>query len=318
MIIVTGSAGFIGYHLCEQLLSEGHDILGLDNVNDYYDVDLKELRLDRLRKHPQFTFLKTDIASPELMSKIESYASNVTHIIHLAAQAGVRQSKVTPLDYGHANLMGHLNMLDVASQLPKLQHFLYASTSSVYGDGLPISKLDDRADTPLSIYAATKRSGELLASAYNHLYDFEITGVRLFTVYGTYGRPDMAYFSFATKMRQGQPIRVHDDGLLLRDFTHVDDIVGGIKALIQKGNQGHPLFNFGRGHAHSVNDLIVSLEKHLGVKAIRQSAPKERTEMKSTLADISLARDALGFEPKVNLDDGIGHFVTWFKEYSAR
>ncbi len=315
MIIVTGSAGFIGYHLCMRLLEQGHSVLGIDTINDYYDVVLKQHRLKKLGAFPNFTFKQYDVANPQLPQFLGDYKNNIRYIFHLAAQAGVRASSKNALDYGHANMMGHLNMLEYARILPQLNHFIYASSSSVYGDSEPTSVVTARADQPLSIYAATKRSGELLSSAYAHLYDFNITGVRFFTAYGSYGRPDMAYYMFAHNIMNDMPIHVHNDGLLMRDFTYIDDIINGVMALIDSENETRPLYNFGSGIAHSVNDLIDSLEKHLNHKALRQSSTKERTEVSATLADISVSKLDLNYTPTTSLDDGIGHFVAWFKEY---
>lgn len=318
MIIVTGSAGFIGYHYAIKLLENGFEVLGLDNLNDYYDVTLKNTRLQSLNKYKNFSFIECDVAEPAIIKTLEPYKNEVTHLVHLAAQAGVRSSTKTALNYGHDNLMGQLIMLESATHMPHLRHFIYASSSSVYGDSEPVSSIDARADRPLSIYAATKRSGELMAHAYAHLYDFDITGLRFFTVYGPYGRPDMAYYSFAKNIVENKPINIHGEGLLKRDFTYIDDITDGLHRLFEQGNHGQPIYNLGSGRAYDVNELISIIEDNLSQKAVRVYSPKERTEVKSTLADISITKEVLGYQPKTNLNDGIKIFTKWFKDYHSK
>ncbi len=234
IVLLTGVAGFVGYHVAERLLADGATVIGVDVVNDYYDVALKEARLARLAR-PGFTFHRADIAERATMAEVAAEHPDITHIVHLAAQAGVRHSMVDPYAYASSNLLGHLVVLETARHLPRLDHLVYASSSSVYGANtkLPFEE-QDRVDTPLSLYAATKRADELMGHAYAHLYGVRQTGLRFFTVYGAWGRPDMAYFSFARAILRGEPITLYDGGRLRRDFTYIDDIVAGVVACLDR------------------------------------------------------------------------------------
>ncbi len=318
MILVTGCAGFIGFHTAQALLAAGHTVLGVDNLNTYYDPALKQLRLQPLQDTPCFTFIKGDIESEALEEALKPYHTEITHIIHLAAQAGVRASITTPMPYGYSNLIGHLRMLELARHCPKLEHMLYASSSSVYGnrkgDALSVT---DRTDEPVSLYAATKKAGELMSEAYAYLYPIPATGLRFFTVYGPYGRPDMAYFSFSEAILAEKPITVFAEGKLRRDFTYVDDIVAGILALMPKAPNGHRVLNLGNHHPHSVNELVSLLEDNLGKKAIIEHKPREPSDVEETFADISLTTEICGFMPQVSLPEGIKRFTDWFKGYRA-
>lgn len=318
MILVTGCAGFIGSHVVKALLEAGNDVVGIDNLNNYYDPALKHLRLAPLLANKTFKFIETNIARDDFNTAIIPYQNEITHIVHLAAQAGVRASITQPMTYGYSNLIGHLQILELARHAPKLEHLLYASSSSVYGnrkgDALSIT---DRTDEPVSLYAATKKAGELMSEAYAHLYPMPATGLRFFTVYGPYGRPDMAYFSFSEAITRGKPITVFGEGLLRRDFTYIDDIVDGILALMPLSPQKHRVLNLGHNKPHSVNKLVQLLENNLGVKAIIEHKPRDPSDVEETFADIDATRDLCGFDPKVTLEDGIERFCTWFKAYRS-
>ncbi len=315
MILLTGCAGFIGYHTALALLAAGRDVLGIDNLNDYYDGTLKSARLAQLTGCKGFAFERRDIAGPDFPEAMRPRLAEITHIVHLAAQAGVRYSLTHPMAYGHSNLTGHLHMLELARAAPQLRHFLYASSSSVYGEtGGGEQRVADRTDAPLSLYAATKKAGELMAHSYAHLYGLPATGLRFFTVYGPWGRPDMAYYSFALAMREKRPITVFGKGELRRDFTYIDDIVAGIAALLDLPPDGQRLLNLGHHHPESVNKLVGLLEANLGLKANIQYAPREAADVAVTFADIAATRALCGYDPKIALDEGIARFAAWFRD----
>ncbi|GGY55537.1 NAD-dependent epimerase/dehydratase family protein [Parvularcula lutaonensis] len=315
-ILITGAAGFIGSHTATALLARGETIIGVDNLNDYYDVGLKETRLKQLREHDRFTFIKADIAEPSIQDKLSGLG--IDRIIHLAAQAGVRFSIESPRSYTHSNIAGQTEMLELARAL-KPQHMVYASSSSVYGANtkIPFAE-DDRTDSPVSFYGATKKSCELLSESYARLYGLKLTGLRFFTVYGPMGRPDMAYMIFARKIMAGEPIDVFGEGEMGRDFTYVDDCVAGIIASLDNppdGDPAHRVFNLGNDQPESLGDFIGYLEEHLGRKAQKNFLPMQPGDVRRTWADISRARDLLGYDPKTSLKDGLGKFVDWYKEY---
>jgi len=326
MILLTGAAGFIGFHVAHRLLADGHNVIGVDCINDYYDVSLKHARLAQLQAHKNFSFHKLNIADRAGMEALVTQHSNITDIVHLAAQAGVRYSLENPYAYAESNLTGHLVMLEAARNLKSLKHFVYASSSSVYGNDseAPFS-IDDRCDQPVSLYAATKRSGELLTHSYVSLYGFPATGLRFFTVYGPWGRPDMAYFSFTKNIFEGTPIKVFNNGDLRRDFTYIDDIVDGIiKSLAAipaagaahtVGNIAHRIFNLGNNNPVKLLDFINTIERASNHKAIMQMAPMAAGDVYETYADITAAKDVLGFAPRTSLDSGIPLFVDWYRSY---
>jgi UDP-glucuronate 4-epimerase len=320
-ILLTGAAGFIGYHVAEALLARGETVIGLDNLNAYYDVRLKEARLDRLRARTNFVFYRSDISDRHLVAPVFERHDDITEIVHLAAQAGVRHSLVDPWCYVQSNVMGHLVMLEAARRLSGLRHFIYASTSSVYGANqqLPFRETD-RVDAPVSLYAATKRADELMSHAYGHLFALPQTGLRFFTVYGPWGRPDMAYFSFARAIVAGDPITLYDGGRLKRDFTYVDDIVDGVVGcLAHPPDLGVPVrvLNIGNHRSEEVLELVALLEQELGRSAIVHSMPRPPTEVMETYADVEAIGALTGFRSTISLAEGIPRFVAWFRAWTG-
>jgi UDP-glucuronate 4-epimerase len=317
-VIVTGAAGFVGMHVAETLLDRGEAVVGVDNLNNYYDVRLKEARLARLEGRPGFTFLRADVADREAMDALAARHPDTRHVIHLAAQAGVRHSMVDPYAYVTSNVMGHTCVLEAARRMPRLEHLVYASSSSVYGGNrkLPFSETD-AVDTPVSLYAATKRADELISHAYGHLYGLPQTGLRFFTVYGPWGRPDMAYYGFAEAMMAGRPITLYEGGALRRDFTYITDIVQGVLAVLDQppGAAGAPrLFNIGNNRSERVSRLVELLEQALGRKAVVRSAPRPIADVEETWADVdSIGR--LGFRPATSLEEGVSRFAAWYLGY---
>jgi UDP-glucuronate 4-epimerase len=321
-ILVTGCAGFIGYHVAEALLARGESVVGADNLNDYYDVRLKQARLDRLKARPGFVFHRIDISDKQAVGELVAAHGDISQIVHLAAQAGVRHSLVDPYSYVQANVMGHLVVLEAARRLPALRHLVYASTSSVYGlnDSMPF-KETDRVDTPVSLYAATKRADELMSHAYAHLFGLPQTGLRFFTVYGPWGRPDMAYFSFARAIVAGEPITLYDEGRLKRDFTYIDDIVAGILGGLDRPPEASHtprLLNIGNHRVEEVRELVRLLEGALGRKAIVRSAPRPSVDVEATFASIDAIGTLTGFSPSTPLSVGIPRFVRWFEGWRPR
>jgi UDP-glucuronate 4-epimerase len=318
-VVVTGAAGFVGYHVAAALLARGERVVGIDIVNDYYDVALKEARLALLSGNDRFTFHRADIADADRIAAIMADAGNVTGIVHLAAQAGVRYSLKNPYAYVHSNVLGQVSMFEAARRLNPIPTMVYASSSSVYGgnDKFPFSTAD-RVDHPVSLYAATKRGGELLAESYAAMYGMASTGLRFFTLYGPWGRPDMAYFSFTKAILAGQPIPVFNEGKLQRDFTYIDDAVAGILAALDRtadAKQPHRLYNLGNNKPEPVLRFIKVIEQALNCKAMLKFEPMQPGDVKATAADIDDSRRDLGFEPRIGIDEGIPRFVRWYKDY---
>jgi len=317
-VLVTGSAGFIGFHVSEALLARGARVVGLDNYNDYYSPALKRARDRELRRHPGFVSLELDLVDRAgLESLFQEYRPE--RICHLAAQAGVRYSLINPYAYQEANLEGFLNLIELARR-HRVERFVYASSSSVYGGltELPFSE-SQRVDTPISLYAATKRANELMAHAYTHLFGLPTVGLRLFTVYGPWGRPDMAMWLFTEAMLAGRPIQVFNYGRMERDFTYIDDAVAGIvAALLTPGLEPYEIFNLGNHRAEPLTKVIRLLEEHLGVKADQELLPLQPGDVPATFADISRAQSKLGFEPRTPIEEGIPRFIAWYRRYHSR
>ncbi len=314
--IVTGAAGFIGYHVCRALLARGDAVVGVDSLTDYYDVRLKEARLARLAPHDGFRFRRADIADQAATFALFDAEPAATRVVHLAAQAGVHHSLVDPYAYVTSNVMGHVTVLEAARRLSRLEHLVYASSSSVYGGNakLPFAETDP-VDTPVSLYAATKRSDELISHAYGHLHGLPQTGLRFFTVYGPWGRPDMAYFKFAEAICQGEPITLYDGGRLKRDFTYIDDIVAGVIACLDHtpaAGEAPKVFNIGNNRGEPVSELVRLLEQHLGRPAVLRSEPRPMVDVVETCADLSAIERHVGYRPTTPLALGIPRFVDWF------
>lgn len=316
-VLVTGAAGFIGSHVCHALLNRGETVVGIDNINDYYDVRLKEARLAELTSRAGFRFLKLDFSDREAMQALRS--EDFTHIIHLGAQAGVRYSLVNPYAYISANVMGHVVVLELARQLKNLKNVVYASSSSVYGGNakLPFT-VGDPVDTPVSLYAATKRSDELISHTYAHLYGIPQIGLRFFTVYGPWGRPDMAPFLFTRAMLAGEEIRVFNNGEMWRDFTYIDDIVAGVLASMDTPpaqTPPHKVYNLGNNNSEKLTDFIAALEDALGIKAKMRFEPMQPGDVVSTYADIEDTKRDLGFAPTTPISAGVPKFVEWYRSF---
>ena len=322
-ILVTGAAGFIGYHTCLALMEKGEKVIAVDNLNDYYDPELKQVRLDNLKsknKHGNFRFFKIEISDRQMMDMfVPTFGKEIKGVIHLAAQAGVRYSLDHPFPYVQSNITGHLEMLEMCRKFPNLELFLYASSSSVYGANKkqPFS-VNDVTDSPISLYASTKKAGELMSYAYNHLYNIPMTGLRFFTVYGPWGRPDMAYFSFTRAIFEGNPIKVFNNGDMKRDFTYIDDIVDGILKCYEarKNAKDYKIYNLGNNKSEPLMNVIKTLENSIGKKAVLQMEDMQPGDVKETFADISESTKDFGFEPKTSIGDGIPKFIEWYKKYS--
>jgi UDP-glucuronate 4-epimerase len=318
-VVVTGAAGFVGYHVAGALLARGERVIGIDSVNDYYDPRLKEARLALLAGSPGFTFHRADIADPERLAAIFAEAGPVTGVIHLAAQAGVRYSLKNPYAYVHANVLGQVAIFETVRKLDPRPTLVYASSSSVYGgnDKFPFA-ISDRVDRPVSLYAATKRSGELLAESYAAMYGIASTGLRFFTLYGPWGRPDMAYYSFTAAILAGKPIPVFNEGKLERDFTYIDDAVRGILASLDRPAdpaQPHRLYNLGNNKPEPLLRFIKVIEQAVGRPAALDFQPMQPGDVFATAADIEDSRRDLGFDPSTSIDEGIPRFVAWYKDY---
>jgi len=318
MILVTGAAGFIGSNVARALMARGETVLGIDNLNAYYDVKLKQARLARLEGNG-FTFRKCDISDRDAMLELAHEFPSITGIVHLAAQAGVRYSLIDPYIYIQTNVMGQVVMLELARKLENFKHFVYASSSSVYGgnDKLPFS-VDDPVDKPNSLYAASKRADELIGYTYAHLYGIAATGLRFFTVYGPWGRPDMAAFIFAKAIIAGEPIRVFNYGEMWRDFTYIDDIVNGILRVLDRPASGmppHKVYNLGNHRSEKLTDFIRLIEESLGRKAEIVLEPLQQGDVPSTYADIETSRRDLGFKPTTSIGEGVPRFIRWYKDY---
>ncbi len=310
-VLVTGAAGFIGYHVSAALLARGIEVVGVDDLNPYYDLRLKQARLARLGQG--FSFHALDIADHEAVLKL---GDGVAVVVHVAAQAGVRYSLEQPFAYAASNLTGHLSILELVRHHKGIKHLIYASSSSVYGMGSALPYAEDaRADRPSSLYAATKRADELMSSSYTHLFGLKQTGLRFFTVYGPWGRPDMAYFGFAEAIMAGQPVTLYDDGRLKRDFTYIDDIVAGILGVFDHPpgeDAPHRVFNIGNNQAEYVTELVRLLEEGLGRKAVTVSRPKPEADPVETCADVSALGALCGYAPTTRLEVGVPRFVEWY------
>ena len=319
-VLITGVAGFIGFHAAKALLARGEQVIGIDNINDYYDVRLKQARLDQLLPNKNFSFHKINIADREAVRPLANL--DITHILHLGAQAGVRYSLQNPYAYVESNIMGQVVMLELARQMPELRHFVYASSSSVYGDNTKIPfAVDDVVERPISLYAATKRSDELMSWTYAHLFKIPITGLRFFTVYGPWGRPDMAAYLFAQQIMNDQPIKIFNHGKMRRDFTYIDDIIRGVVAALDcsfaiSDNQPPArIYNLGNSHPENLMDFVALVEKAIGKKAIYDFQPLQPGDVLETYADIDASARDFGYKPTIGIDDGIPRFIEWYKSY---
>lgn len=321
-ILVTGAAGFIGYHTAKRLLERGETVVGYDIVNDYYDPTLKEARLADLSRFGRFKFVRGDIAVKEEMERLWTELGPFTRVVHLAAQAGVRYSLENPYSYITSNCMGHLTVLEMCRHTTGFQHLVYASSSSVYGgnEELPYSIKHD-VNRPISLYAATKRSDELMSHCYGHLYGLKQTGLRFFTVYGPWGRPDMALFIFAKAIAEGSKLPVFNGGDMKRDFTFIDDIVNGIIACLDnppsEGAAEPParVFNIGNTRSEDLKHFIRIIEREMGRVAELDYMPMQPGDVKETFADISETTQAVGYIPTTTIEEGVPKFIAWFKQY---
>jgi UDP-glucuronate 4-epimerase len=330
-ILVTGAAGFIGFHLCRRFLADGHTVTGIDNLNDYYSVDLKKDRLALLEPENRFTFVKCDLADRERMQQLFA-ANTFTHVVNLAAQAGVRYSIKNPLSYVDSNLLGFANVLE-GCRHTGVEHLVFASSSSVYGlnTSMPFS-VHDNVDHPISLYAASKKSNELMAHSYSYLYNLPCTGLRFFTVYGPWGRPDMALFLFTKAILENKPMQVFNHGRMRRDFTYIDDIIEGVVRVTAKipspdpsWDPAHPdpgsaptpykIYNIGNNNTVELGRFIEVIEEHLGRKGIKEMLPMQPGDVQATYANVDdLMRD-VGFKPQTSIEEGIGRFIEWYTDY---
>ncbi len=318
-ILVTGAAGFIGFHLSMALLEKGFDVVGVDNLNDYYDVKLKNSRLKILKNNEKFHFFNIDISKIDTLQQALSIYS-FDYILHLAAQAGVRYSLQNPYAYADSNLTGFVNILEIARAQEELRHFLFASSSSVYGQSsiVPFSE-NQKLDEPVSLYAATKKSNELLAYSYSHLYGIKTTGLRFFTVYGPWGRPDMAYFSFTDKILNGEKIDIYNNGELKRDFTYIDDVIKAILLLLNlppnSMNTPFEVLNIGNNKPVKLLAFVETIESLLDRKANKDFLPMQPGDVYETYADITKINKLTGFEPKTSIEQGLTQFIKWYREF---
>lgn len=319
-ILITGAAGFIGFHLAKNLLDEQYEIIGFDNINNYYDVSLKYARLEILNKYKNFKFVQADLADENSVNNVfKTYKPDIA--VNLAAQAGVRYSIDNPKAYIDSNIIGFFNVLEACRHYP-VKHLIYASSSSVYGNQkkTPFS-VDDNVDRPISLYAATKKSNELMAFTYSHLYKIPATGLRFFTVYGPFGRPDMAYFGFSNKIFAGEPIKIFNNGDMLRDFTYVDDIVTGIKNIFpcppskdENGDQ-YRVYNIGNNKPEKLLTFIETLEEIIGIEAKKEYLPMQPGDVYQTYADVSELEKNFNFKPQTSIREGLTEFVNWYREF---
>lgn len=315
-ILVTGAAGFIGSHLSKKLIKGGNKVLGIDNFNTYYDVDLKYARLNKLVNHKNFICKNIDLCDKPQLEEIFKN-NNFDIVVNLAAQAGVRHSIKNPQSYLDSNLIGFMNILEAVRNY-KIPHLIYASSSSVYGnsDNIPYSE-SQNINKPISLYAATKISNEAMAFSYSHLYNFSTTGLRFFTVYGPWGRPDMAYYLFTKNILENKPINVFADGLLKRDFTYIDDIIDGMTLILNKtiNKKRSEIFNIGNNKPIVVNDFIKTIEKSLNKKAKINFLPMQNGDVQQTYADLSKISKYVNFQPKTDIETGILKFCDWYKDF---
>ena len=328
MILVTGAAGFIGYHLSKRLLESGHHVIGIDNINDYYSPDLKFARLSELgiarveaelddipclsEVYPNFTFYRVDVSNVKALSGVFK-KHPIKKVCHLAAQAGVRYSIENPSVYIQSNLVGFGNILEEVRHAG-IDHLIYASSSSVYGElkEVPFST-DQQVDHPISLYAATKKANELMAHTYSHLYNIKTTGLRFFTVYGPYGRPDMAYYLFTKAILKNEPIKVFNNGEMLRDFTYIDDIIEGLVRIIENtAKDKYKIYNIGNHKSEKLGDFIATLEKHLGKSAKKELLPMQPGDVSQTYAEVSDLIEDYGYAPNTSIDEGLKRFVQWY------
>jgi UDP-glucuronate 4-epimerase len=320
-VLVTGAAGFIGFHVCKALLARGERVIGVDNVNEYYDVRLKEARLRELAAEKRFQFARLDIADVDALAGLAKQHRDLSRVVHLAAQAGVRYSITNPGAYIHANILGHFAILELCRRLDGFGHLVYASSSSVYGGNTksPFS-VEDRVDQPISLYAATKRADELISHTYSHLFGIPATGLRFFTVYGPWGRPDMAMFIFTKAIIEGQPIRLFNRGDMRRDFTYIADIVSGVLAALDRppakdGTSPHRVYNLGNHRSEELRRLVSLIEQAVGRAAIVELAPMQPGDVAETFADIDSTTRDLGYVPTTSIDEGVPRFVEWYRDY---
>lgn len=316
-ILVTGCAGFVGHAVSKRLLSEGQRVIGIDNLNNYYDISLKKDRLKQLSAQERFVFYPIDLSDREKTFAFLNQHSDINYIIHLAAQAGVRYSLQVPMAYIDSNLLGFAHILEGAKQL-KIKHLIYASSSSVYGNNskVPFSE-NDKTDNPLSLYAATKKANELMAHVYSHLYQLPTTGLRFFTVYGPWGRPDMAYFKFTKSILEDKTIEVYNHGHHRRDFTYIDDIVDAILLLLEKPNKTTyaAVYNIGHHRPVELMDFIHIIEKEVGKKAKIKFLPAQPGDVEQTYASLDELTKIISYKPKVPIEEGIKRFVAWYVDY---
>lgn len=321
-ILVTGAAGFIGFHTALSLLQRGERVLGIDNLNDYYDISLKEARLEQLDNFDTFKFIKIDISNREGMESLWSAHGPFTKVVHLAAQAGVRYSLENPYAYITSNCLGHLTVMEMCRHTPKFEHLVYASSSSVYGGNtkLPFS-VQDEVNKPISLYAATKRSDEMMSYSYSHLFDLPQTGLRFFTVYGPWGRPDMALFIFTKAIIEGKKMPVFNYGKMKRDFTYIDDIVEGVIGTLdtppsrEGENPPHRLLNIGNTRSEDLIEFIEIIEQEIGKKADIEFKEMQDGDVKETYADVLETTLLTGYSPKTSIKQGVPRFVEWYRSY---
>ncbi len=318
--LITGGAGFIGFYLSKALLDAGAEVTGLDNLNDYYEVSLKEKRLSVLKEYPNYRFIKADLADKKAVFELfEEYRPQI--VVNLAAQAGVRYSIDNPDAYIQSNIVGFFHILEACRKYP-VEHLVFASSSSVYGGNkkVPFST-EDQVDKPVSLYAATKKSNELMAYSYSKLYGIPLTGLRFFTVYGPMGRPDMAYYKFAKKIMAGEPIQIYNHGDMMRDFTYIDDIVTGVKNILcnppkqDENGAAYKIYNIGNNKPEKLMDYIATLEKCLGREAQKEYLPMQPGDVYETYADVQELIDDFGFKPSTTIEEGLERFAQWFLEY---
>jgi len=316
-VLLTGAAGFVGFHAAARLLSEGHKVIGVDNLNEYYDPVLKRARLAQLKKNRHFTFHHLDVSQKGALENALG-TSPITHILHLAAQAGVRYSLENPHSYIQSNVMGHLNVLEYARHNENLIHLAYASSSSVYGEREIESgfRETDRVREPASLYAATKLSGEMLSESYARLYGIRQTGLRFFTVYGPWGRPDMAYWIFTQKILADEPITLFAPDIMKRDFTYIDDIANVLPKILQSPPERHAIYNLGNSKPNRLTEFVQTIEDACEKKAQTIIKPQQAGDVRTTFADISAAQAAFGFSPKTELKEGLSEFVSWYRGWS--